>query len=72
MPRSHNDSGKYKIVFSDAYDELDFDSGTKQTVLSKKKVIPTWNLTHWTKFSTKGNERQKMKNQVFTRQFVLP
>jgi hypothetical protein len=50
--RTHSfySSGKHKIVSGRSNERLDFGSGTKETVMPKKKVIDARNLKDWTKF----------------------
>jgi hypothetical protein len=59
------DSGKHKIVYSGPYDLLDFHSGTKKTVMPKKKVFAVRNLKDCTKFTPQNKKEKKRKSKFF-------
>jgi hypothetical protein len=59
------DSGKHKIVSNGSYDLLVFHSGTKKTVIPKKKVFAARNLKDCTKFTTQNKKAKKRKSKFF-------
>ena len=67
------DSGKHKIVSNGSYDLLVFHSGTKKTVIPKKKVFVGRDLKDDYQVYHSKQESKKKKIKVFYRDnFMLP
>jgi hypothetical protein len=67
------DSGKHKIVSNGSYDLLVFHSGTKKTVIPKKKVFAARNLKDCLpSLPLKTGEAKKKYKFFYRDNFVLP